>query len=283
MRQKGVTLLELIIVLVILGAVSVGIATFVRSSVDSVVLISQREQLLSTSRFALERLRKEIERAIPNSIRVNKQAGEHCLQFVPFNWVSAYLDLPVAQSADYAASLPIIGPQQIDGTPYQITPNSELAIVYPLQPDEIYDVASMSNQLRKVRNVTACPSADCTTYTGNVLNLTLENGFPESSPAERVYFASEAVNFCVVNNTLVRFSSAIASTQPDSSSGSDTIANNIVNTLLAGSNTISSEDDPFQVFDASRLRNATVQIRLRFLVNNEQVTFQQEVHIPNAP
>lgn len=287
MWQRGVTLIELVVVLAILGAVSIGIATFVRTSIESVVGITDRGQLLNGSRFPLERIRRELEGAIPNSIRVNKENGEHCIQFVPFEWVSVYLDLPQASTSDSTVEMSIIAPQDIDGNAFEIIPDTDQAIVYPLRSDDIYQASTVETALRKIRDIEDCESSSCTTFTGNVLTLLLSNGFAEGSPAERVYIAREAVSFCVVNNVLVRFTSTMASDQPNSSSADafDTtiIANNINNALIAGDADVFAQDDPFQYFASSRLRNAVIQIRLRFLLNTEFVTFQQEVHISNAP
>ena len=161
--------------------------------------------------------------------------------------------------------------------------------MYPLRSDDIYSFnsGSLVNERLNVRNITGCGisgSQDCTVFTNNTLNLVLDNGFLNGSPAERVYFARNAVNFCVINNALVRFESGIAASQPTTAgSGGVVLANNISNTLVAGSGNVFSEDDPFQYFSSSRIRNAVVQVRLRFLLNGEFVAFQQEVHIANAP
>ena len=130
----------------------------------------------------------------------------------------------------------------------------------------------------------ASGTQSCTAFTNNTLELVLENGFLNGSPAERVYFARNAVNFCVTNNALVRFESEITASQPTTAgSGGVVLANNISNTLLSGAANVFSEDDPFQYFSSSRIRNAVVQVRLRFLLNGEFVAVQQEVHIANAP
>ncbi len=287
--QRGVTLIELVVVLIVLAITSVGITSFVSSSISSVVSINDRDQVLNGARFPLKRLQRELANAIPNSIRVLKNNGEHCLQFVPFEWVSVYLDLPVAQDDDYAAPMPIIAPQMLSGSVFEIEPDSHVAIVYPLRSDDIYlfNSGSIANERLNVRNIMGCGASgtqSCTAFTNNTLELVLENGFLNGSPAERVYFARNAVNFCVTNNALVRFESEITASQPTTAgSGGVVLANNISNTLLSGAANVFSEDDPFQYFSSSRIRNAVVQVRLRFLLNGEFVAFQQEVHIANAP
>jgi MSHA biogenesis protein MshO len=284
MYQRGLTLLELVIVIVILSVLFVGTASFIRSSVQSITATTDRGQLLNEARFAMQRIARELQGAIPNSIRVNKQLGEHCLEFVPFKWSSMYLDLPAARASDTSVVIPIVAPVDVDGSIFELTPGTDVAIVYPLRSRDIYFSNAVATELRKVREINACNSGDCSLFTDNVLELTLNNGFMDGSPAQRIYFASESVNFCVVNNSVVRFTNTIAANQRNTASnGGVILASNIENTLLAGDETLFSEDDPFQHFVSSRLRNAVVQIRLRFLLNGEIVTFQQEVHIPNAP
>ncbi|MEC9260142.1 MAG: prepilin-type N-terminal cleavage/methylation domain-containing protein, partial [Pseudomonadota bacterium] len=69
-HNRGFTLIELVTVIVILGVASAGIASFVRGSMQTYIDVSTREQLLSESRFAIERLKRELRNAVPNSVRI---------------------------------------------------------------------------------------------------------------------------------------------------------------------------------------------------------------------
>ena len=43
------------------------------------------------------------------------------------------------------------------------------------------------------------------------------------------------------------------------------------------------EDDPFRIISTSLQSNSIAEIRLRFIDNNEQIAYQQEIHIANIP
>ena len=78
-KSQGFSLIELITVIVILGIASAGIASFVRGSMQTYIDVSTREQLVTESRFAIERLKREIANAVPNSVRITGNTNYHCL------------------------------------------------------------------------------------------------------------------------------------------------------------------------------------------------------------
>jgi MSHA biogenesis protein MshO len=94
---NGFTLIELITVIVVLGIVSVGVSGFLRSGLQIYSDANERDQLLSQSRFVIERVSRELRAAIPNSVRLqySASADTQCLEFVPALWTSYYTTLPV--------------------------------------------------------------------------------------------------------------------------------------------------------------------------------------------
>ena len=50
-RHKGFTLVELVTVIIVLGIVSIGVTSFIRSGVQIFNDVSERDELLSQSRF----------------------------------------------------------------------------------------------------------------------------------------------------------------------------------------------------------------------------------------
>jgi len=275
-KQNGLTLIELVVVLTILGIVSAGIASFVRASIQNVVLVTDRDKLLSASRFSIERLSRELVNALPGSVRVARENTFHCLQFVPIKLVSAYTRLP----DDDNSSVQIVRPIAAAGEDVTITANTDFVTVYPLIESDVYGSATGTFAKRKA--ITSV-NDHADPQKANLLELAVSGFYPEASPADRAYIVDRAVSFCLVPDVvnggrLVRFESEILPAAPDSIPASAvTIAEQLVNNILVTS------DEPFRILQPSRQRNAVAQIRLRFSQNNEQITLQQEVHIPNAP
>lgn len=280
-RSRGFTLIELIVVVVILGVVGVGIASFVRSSMQIYIDVGEREQLLTESRFALERLSRELRTAVPNSVRLSGNSTEHCIEFVPINWSSVYTVLPLQPSSD--TLLEIVFPTDIDGNVFQFSGGDNFAVVYPLRPSDVYDASNQKRQL-----ISACSDdgdGDCSTKENGVetMDLTVASSFPEASPASRAYLVNRSVSFCVTGGRLVRFENDIVAAQASSPVNSPIIAEHVVNTLSANPALAPGADDPFRIFEASLQANAVVQIRLRFEDNEEIIGYQQEVHLANVP
>ncbi|WP_100643540.1 PilW family protein [Alteromonas facilis] len=282
-RQSGFTLVELIMTLVVLAVVSVGIAGFVRSSVGIFNDVTEREQLLGDSRFLLERMTREIRSAVPNSIRVTGNNSAHCLQFVPIDYSTFYLEAPLFPGSD--DELTVVEMGDINGNPYVPVNNASYAIIYPTRPNHVY-----STSQRRRRTVIACEDAgsntSCATLDdpNNSAVLTVDNAFQTTSPANRVYFASRAHNYCLRNGNVYFHQSNIQPNQTLFTSGGVLMAEHVQNVLSPNpSNQGSNSDDPFRLFDSSLLNNAYVQLRFRFERNEEVLNYNHEVHVINVP
>jgi MSHA biogenesis protein MshO len=281
-NKGGFTLVELVVVLVVLSIVSVGMARFIRSSTQIFIDASEREQLLREGSFAVERINREISAAVPNSVRLTGNAGVHCLQFVPIRWSSFYLTLPLTPSSD--REIDIIEMQDIDGNVFTPVARSDYALVYPTSSNDVYSNTSNRRQL-----INACSDdgdGDCATNddTDGVVQLTLDGAFSQASPARRIYIANSAVNYCVRNNAIYRHESAISATQTTFISGGVLMAENLANQLSADPNVADANSkNPFRIVDASLRRNAYTQTQFIFTRDGENMTFTQEVHVPNVP
>jgi MSHA biogenesis protein MshO len=69
-QQSGFTLVEMIVVIVVLGIVSVFLGGYIFSMVQSYVDTSQRTELVAKGRQALERIDRELRHAVPNTVVV---------------------------------------------------------------------------------------------------------------------------------------------------------------------------------------------------------------------
>jgi len=288
MINKGFTLIELVTVIIVLGIVSVGIAGFVRNGFQIYADATERQQILSESRFVVERLNRELRMAIPNSARVISDLNSEiqCLEFVPAEWVSFYTTLPVLPSASTQARIVELAGNSLFN--WQV---GDFAFVYPTATQDIYDAAQ-----QKRRSVLACSDAidadgdgnpdgdgDCSTAdsTSHTAELTLSGAFADSSPASRMYFGRKTVSFCARTQDgkkgIYRHEGSIDSVQPLYTLGGDLMAQHLRNDL--------SKDDqlPFAVSSAVLNRNGLVHVLLAFELNEEHMNYSLEVHIPNVP
>lgn len=80
-HQRGFTLVELIMVIIILGVVGSMVAVFMKKPVDAYFDTARRAALTDEADTALRRMARDIHKALPNSIRIN--AAGTCVEFIP--------------------------------------------------------------------------------------------------------------------------------------------------------------------------------------------------------
>jgi len=187
-KSSGFTLIELITVIVILGVLAAATSTFIKFGTQIYSETTARDQLVSSARFAIERLNREVRNALPNSSRLTN--SNQCLEFTPIIESTVYTDIPV---------IPEIARDKINVIRFDEAFDSNWsAIVYPLVPDDVYPIIPSNSD--KVHGV------DSIDTTGDEWVITLDDDvvFAEDSPTQRIYFINGAVEYCLQNNTLTR-------------------------------------------------------------------------------
>jgi MSHA biogenesis protein MshO len=277
---KGFTLVELVTVIIVLGIVSVGISGFIRSGMGIYTDVTERDQILSESRFVVERLNRELRTAVPNSARVANNGSDsiQCLEFVPINWATYYTELAILPSTSTEANVVQISD---DTGKFTLNPGSDFALVYPTSNDDVYETSDSLEIKRQL--ITACTddgaNSDCTTgdSSNNLATLTLAGAFADDSPARRLYIVREAVSFCIRNNQVYRHVDMINAAQTVYSTGGTLMAENLINDLS------DAEQQVFRVIPPTLTRNGLINLLLTFEKNEEVVSYGNEVHIPNVP
>lgn len=282
MRQKGFTLIELVLVIVILGILALGVFGFIGRSVQIFVDVAERDQVLSDSRFVIERLNRELRNALPSSLRLWKQGQasnnnlKHCLEWVPIEVSSVYFNLPV--SPDMSQQLVIVPFSDYETSSIA----SRFAIVAPFSDDDVYD---LSYKKRFAINAIDESEPNYTTLE-TVDQNNLKFSFAQQSPARRVYIAYRPMAYCVhQNGNITRHQ------DHDFQSPTNYDNMNLNDGLLMGQHLAnplssvpgSSVSDPFRVIQPTLIRNAAVHLLLKFERNEEVIIYNNEVHIPNAP
>jgi MSHA biogenesis protein MshO len=259
-KQLGFTLVEMVIVIVLLGILSVGITGFIKLGSQVYLDVSNRDEIIASARFAVERLNRELRHALPNSIRVTSNGS--CLEFTPVLYSVSYLDIPVAPEP---ASVNFTVVQQELNYSGNLT---HFAVVYPSDFNAA-DVYDLSRNKRKAMS-TFTPTIGASTWT-----LASSSLFAEDSPTERLFIVHNPVSYCVVSTALFRYDSYGFTTNQLSSFSSGNSAK-MADFIKAG-------NQYFSVASATQTRNSLVSIRLPFSRNGEEIEFANEVQVLNVP
>jgi len=278
-HHQGFTLIELIVVIIILGVMSMGIAGFITLSTQTYLNVSERDELLSSARFAVERLNREIRNAVPNSIRVKNDNSKQCIEFVAIEASTTYIDIPVKpESAN--ANISVIRFKDKNGNPYECNTCADQVIIYPLSADEVY--ATHTDTTGKVFNIAnfSPPEPEEDEWT-----LPIANGavlFDDDSPTERLYIANQQISYCIGNNKIYRYKNVIGGEQELLPSPSDS---SVPKTYLMAEHVAPIDVNylPFTFVPATLTRNAMVQVKLHFIRNDEDYVFNNDIHINNIP
>lgn len=177
--NKGFTLIELVIVIVLLSALGIMTTTYISTGVDIYTDTTERDESLNSVRFVMERLRREVANALPNSAVV-ESAGQ-CLTFKP-----------IIASSIYGGDFPIFPLNASSGgiAPINIDMSNAQAVVYLLSASEL-----TSSKVQAIGDYSA--GQPIVTFSGSI-------SFPLSSPAKRVYFINDTVTYCFSADNLYR-------------------------------------------------------------------------------
>ncbi|MGH1431400.1 MAG: PulJ/GspJ family protein [Neptuniibacter sp.] len=291
MRQKGFTLVELVIVITLLGIISLVTVGFISSSMQGYADLKRRDQLSASARVAVERMAREVRNALPNSIRVDGSGS--CLEFIPAVAASRYLSLPTASAAT-----------SFDSVAYAVEPEfvTGRVAVYPIDSN-VSDEAHKGNPIYKLdSNSIISPvlaSALTLVQASGAVNISFLGGtshtFPTDSPSNRYFIIDEPVSFCLVGTDLYRFqgengsSYTFSVTQP-SAATLNTLSE--PNKALLASDVVSpAGSQPFRYAEATLQRNAIVlfdmfvqdQILSVSDTTQEDIRIQFEVQVRNVP
>ncbi|MGL5489841.1 MAG: PilW family protein, partial [Shewanella sp.] len=179
---QGFTLVEMVTVILILGILVVGVSSFIIFGTRIFVESSSVDQVLSQSRFAVERITRELRSALPNSVRLNgDNLTYQCVEFVPIEASTTYLAMPIAPSA--AA---LTGSVILDNVSSKIAVN-QYVWIYPLTDSDVYNSARQKRA--QINSISTAANQVTLTFTANAR-------FAEASPRQRIYFASAPVSYC---------------------------------------------------------------------------------------
>lgn len=274
--QRGFTLVELIVVVVVLGILGATVSMFIRGPVQAYFSTIGRAQLTDNADLVLRRLARELQDALPNSVRVAASGGRVFIEFVPVDDVGRY------RAASSSGTEPAgIDPLELDnaddtqfqvlGRPVTVPPAAQL-VIYNLgfAPFNVYGGEN--------RRLVATPpgSASLLAFAGTGA------AWPGASPENRFYLVRTPVTYACAPNAdgsgrLERVSGyAMTAPQPVDLEAPPLAqgARSLVSAAVAG---CGAELGPI-------LANANgVALTLTLGAPAEQVTLFTQVHLPQTP
>lgn len=271
-KHSGFTLIELVMVIVVLGIISVGSLSFISNSAQGLVDTAERQVLASTATIAVEKVLREVRRALPNSVRTFSDGSNECLELVPILHSSEYVSIPTASAATSFESIKFVTEA---GT------ESGYVAVYPNSLISVYD----SGQSISSSTGTASTVSGASTPNIELQTITFSDAegyrFPTESPTKRFFLVDQPISFCDdINGRLWRYQNYgfnLDSTSSIPTTGSDRI-------LIADS--LKSNSLAFKILPAQLQRNAVVRMTVvieRGGTSTEQVDITQEVQLRNVP
>ncbi|MGI2058159.1 PilW family protein [Shewanella baltica] len=270
--KRGFTLVEMVTVILILGILVVGVSSFIIFGTRIFVESSSVDQVLSQSRFAVERMTRELRSALPNSVRVNTDSLTYqCIEFVPIEASTTYLTMPIIPDA--AASTGIV---ILDNTASAIRVN-QFAWIYPLVDADVY--SSARQKRAQVKTIA---------ISGNQVTLTFTapTRFAEASPRQRIYLGSSPVSYCFEKGTsandlqIVRYAGYnFNGVQPNLA----TMGTGVLMAQGVANRLDNSNDLPLILTPSSLVNNAMVHLQPRFNVNGETFQYRHQVQVINVP
>lgn len=279
--MRGFTLLEAVVVIVIVGILSAIVAVFIRMPVAGYVDTDARAKLAESGDTALRQIAREVQSALPNSLRMGTGSDTACIEFLPTVGGGRYrveqssagtgdvLDFTLADSSfDVLAGsgLPSAVDYAAAKAPYHV-------VVYNLG----IPGADAYNAGDKNRAAISGSSA------ASPITLAAANKFPLQSPANRFHvIPNTSIMYTCIGTTLWR------SVQPITASpGGCALPQGAAAAVLINSVFCTGGATSFNYTPGASGRNGLLGITLMLSLPGSDIvqslSLYREVHVDNVP
>jgi len=268
--QRGFTLIEAIMSIVLIGIIGGVASVFMKSPIDGYIATVRRASLTDAADGAVRRIVRDVRLALPNSLRSTSGGGSsQCFEFLPVAGGGRYR---VVQSStatgdilDFSASA---GDSSFDVLAGVNLPSfasaTYHAVIYNLgiPGADAYDATS-KNRVQVA-----------STSTPDNIVLSSGNQFPFESPGRRLKVIPDySVVYSCSGGKLLRSTRAIGSTLLASCP--------TTGTALAGN--VDCAASSFSYTQAATARSGMLAITLVITQQDESVRLYDEVHVNNVP
>ena len=99
--QRGFTLIELVMVIVILGVLGGIVAVWMKGPIDAYLALGRRAALTNVADTTVRRIARDLRTALPNSVRT---PNANCMEFIPTKTGGRYRADDTAAGLNFAAA-----------------------------------------------------------------------------------------------------------------------------------------------------------------------------------
>ena len=271
--QRGVTLIELVIVLAITAVIASGVAVFISRPFEGYVDSARRAELTDIADTALRRITRDLRTALPNSIRIA------CVPSCGPLTSTYYLEyLQTSGGGRYRADKDSGGA----GDELRFDSNdTSFDVVGPMPPLAAGDSIVIYNLANSGSIANAYSGDNRRAYSssaGNTITITSTSPFPYPSPGKRFHVVQYAVTYeCNPTTHELRrywnYGIAAAQATPPVTANTALLANNIATTNGCS----------FTYTDTTGSRTGVVGLAIRIERDGEAVQLFQQAHVNNVP
>ncbi len=190
-KQKGFTLIELIVVIVITGIIAIASTQFIVNTVKGFSATSLRDKRANTLRITLAKIEHQLNNSIKSSVRVIKTKRSQCLEMLPIQASAFYVNTLVNNSSTQIQAI---------GLTTDVTNTSAIiSSPNPAASKEALYRSAMNNQVDTQKKIPQSP----VTQVGLTNPITLQN----AANTSLVHFVSPAISYCLEKDQLYRYTS----------------------------------------------------------------------------
>ncbi|CAM3981946.1 prepilin-type N-terminal cleavage/methylation domain-containing protein [Vibrio neonatus] len=264
MKQRGFTLIEMIITIIILAIIFLGIAGFVEFGTKGYVQSVDRQRLQNQARFAIEKMSREIRYAVPNSFKTVSDDLNKCLIFYPIQYSGFYKFVESTKHVEFVVS------NEDYSHPHTFSTDTRLVI----NPSRIEDLDESGPQAVGLGSTTTSTLGH---YFSVAMNLT-----SQSSAKRHFIYQDKTVTYCVERTSssdetgrVVRYYGDI---EPNTAI---TDINHNIGVIVATGLAFSDSDFIYQ--QTALQRGGLVHLDLLFKNGDEQSQYKHDVQVSNVP
>lgn len=262
--QRGFTMVELIMVIVIMGVIGGIVSVFMKAPIDAYFDSLRRAALTDVADTTVRRMARDLRKALPNSVRT---PNDQCVEFIPTKTGGRYRAQDSVFGDDTSLDFGVA-----DTTFNMIGRNSDLPLAQRIVQDDVvvvYNLGIDGAQAYQQDNTSRVSQAP---VDGVETRITIDSKqFPLASGSQRFHVIpkdEKVVAYVCQGGNLYRTASATFSSACPATGA-----------LMARQ----VEACHFAYSGADALRNALVQLNITMTNQGESVNLYQEIHVSNTP